>query len=188
MLPARRIVFRLTKRPIPRQQRRFDSSNTPSEHAASAGHAEPTHHGHHPEPVNESLGPGFYIALSVLPLSFAFYKYTTSSSDPNDLPLITKIIKSYSQYGDRWLERNTRHTKMVEQAAFDRNLFQSSPGTVMVDLKFPEIFNTGSPYNVPAGHSVDLSHVIKHYHDQNAVRQAKHTKNLEEENKKSGSK
>ena len=27
---------------------------------------------------------------------------------------------------------------MVEQAALDRNLFQSSPGSAMVDLKFPE--------------------------------------------------
>ena len=30
------------------------------------------------------------------------------------------------------------HTKMVEQAAADRNLFQSSPWNHHVDLKFPE--------------------------------------------------
>ena len=30
------------------------------------------------------------------------------------------------------------HTRMVEQAAHDRNLFQSSPGTRTVDLRFPE--------------------------------------------------
>jgi hypothetical protein len=28
-------------------------------------------------------------------------------------------------------------------------------------------FNTGSPYNVPAGHHTDLSALIKHYEDKN---------------------
>ena len=30
------------------------------------------------------------------------------------------------------------HTAMMEQAAHDRNLFQSTPGSRMIDLKFPE--------------------------------------------------
>lgn len=33
-----------------------ESSGTESGHAAAAGQHEPTHHDHHPEPVNESFG------------------------------------------------------------------------------------------------------------------------------------
>lgn len=29
------------------------------------------------------------------------------------------------------------------------------------------IFNTGSPFNVPAGHTVNLDKVIAHYHKEN---------------------
>jgi hypothetical protein len=53
-------------------------------------------------------------------------------------PAFSRFIDSYSYYKERWAARNTLHTAMIEQAAFDRNLFQSSPGTAHVDLKFPE--------------------------------------------------
>ncbi len=37
-----------------------DSSGTDSVHASSAGHYDPTHHAHHPEPVNEELGVSLF--------------------------------------------------------------------------------------------------------------------------------
>ena len=40
-------------------------------------------------------------------------------------------------------------------------------------LLLHRIFNTGSPYNVPAGHSVDLSAVIAHYEKQNVLTEEK---------------
>ena len=39
----------------------------------------------------------------------------------------------------------------------------------LIRLVFYRIFNTGSPYNVPAGHSIDLGAVIAHYEKQNAA-------------------
>lgn len=63
MLQTRRSAVRVAQRLRNRQQLRFDSSVTSSGHAASAGKAEPTHHGHHPEPVNESLGVRPYSAI-----------------------------------------------------------------------------------------------------------------------------
>ena len=47
-------------------------------------------------------------------------------------------MQYYQFWQDRFLERNKLHTQMVEQAAFDRNLFQSSPWTHHIELKFPE--------------------------------------------------
>lgn len=48
------------------------------------------------------------------------------------------MITYYSNLQQKWLQRNTTHTVMIEQAAFDRNLFQSTPASEHIDLKFPE--------------------------------------------------
>ncbi|KAI9819572.1 MAG: hypothetical protein M1827_007022 [Pycnora praestabilis] len=154
-------------------RRKYSTDPGPStEHAESAAHHTPRGPTHAPEPQNESLGKGFYITLSLLPLSFAIYKFSRSadgSSADAAQPLFTRVINSYSGYKDKWAARNTLHTDMIEQAAFDRNLFQNSRGSGTVDLRFPEIFNTGCPYNVPAGHGgANLDRLIAHYEKKNA--------------------
>ncbi|MCJ1337583.1 hypothetical protein MMC09_002865 [Bachmanniomyces sp. S44760] len=173
MLRSRAFAARAASRSLRTQQRRYDSSNTPSGHAAGAGHHEPTHHGHHPAPVNESFGRGFYITIASIPLFFAVYSYSRSSNaadqtSPEAQPVLTRIINSYTSYRNTWTERNTLHTQMIEQAAHDRNLFQSSPHAKNYELKFPEVFNTGSPFNVVAGSQANLDELIAHYEKKNA--------------------
>jgi hypothetical protein len=88
---------------------------------------------------------GFYVSIAALALSFAVYKFSRRSSndpatagDPSTQPLITRILQYYSFWQDDFKRRNTLHTQAVEQAGSDRNLFQSSPWTHHIDLKFPE--------------------------------------------------
>ena len=82
---------------------------------------------------------GFYISIAALALSFAVYKYSRSSpSDPDHQPLLTRVMQSYNWFQDEFARRNALHTAMVEQAAEDRNLFQSSPWTHHTELKFQE--------------------------------------------------
>ncbi|KAL8813713.1 MAG: hypothetical protein Q9200_000050 [Gallowayella weberi] len=153
-----------------------DNDTSSTGHAASAGKHKPTHHGHHPEPLNEPLGRGFYIAIAALPLSFALYKLsraTDGSSTESAQPWLTRMIRSYDDWQKSYAERNAMHTKMVEQAGHDRNLFINSTPSPLVDLSFPEIFNTGSPYNVPAGHGANLDELINHYRRKNAEQDAK---------------
>ncbi|KAI9756157.1 MAG: hypothetical protein M4579_003970 [Chaenotheca gracillima] len=124
-------------------------------------------HGHDHGSSKESLGKGLYITLAAIPTSLALYKFSRSGDD-NSKPILTRIIEAYKGYEQRWLERNSLHTKMIEQAAHDRNLFHNSPGSATIDLRFPEIFNTGSPYNVPAGHGGgNIDHLIAHYEKRN---------------------
>lgn len=136
-----------------------ESSGTDSPEAAEAGGHEPTHHAPHPHPVDEHFGVssslqpitisymnavpliepcqrGFYISIAALALSIAVYKYTTS--DPDKQPLLTRVMASYNWFQDEFARRNALHTAMVEQAAEDRNLFQSSPWTHHTELKFQE--------------------------------------------------
>ncbi|KAL8730621.1 MAG: hypothetical protein Q9166_003934 [cf. Caloplaca sp. 2 TL-2023] len=182
MLQQWRQVARIFRRGCRKQQRRCESNfakdndTSSTGHHASAGKHEPTHHGHHPEPSNEPLGRGFYFTIAAIPLSFAIYKFSRSangsSAEPAQ-PLLTRIIRGYDNWQKSYAERNAMHTKMVEQAGHDRNLFNNSKPSPLVDLSFPEIFNTGSPYNVPAGHGANLDELINHYRRKNAEQDAK---------------
>ena len=42
------------------------------------------------------------------------------------------------------------------------------------------IFNTGSPYNIPAGHSADLGALKAHYHQQNIKAEERRIARLQE--------
>ncbi|KAL8720675.1 MAG: hypothetical protein Q9225_002504 [Loekoesia sp. 1 TL-2023] len=182
MLPQRRQALRVISQIRRRQQCRYetnfakDNDTTDTGHHASAGKYEPTHHGHHPEPVNESLGRGFYFVIAALPLSFAIYKFSRSSdgsSAESSQPWLTRMLRRYDDWSNSWAERNALHTKAIEQAAHDRNLFLDSQPSDLVELRFPEVFNTGSPYNVPAGHGANLNELIAHYQRKNAEQDAK---------------
>ncbi|KAI9702055.1 MAG: hypothetical protein M1836_001399 [Candelina mexicana] len=185
------VLAKQIRKPLSKHLRHFSNTSernttlpeTSTSHAEAAGqHGGPT--GQRPLPVNESLGKGFYITIATLSLSLAIYKFSRStdgSSADSAQPLFTRLINSYSQYKEKWAARNTLHTKMIEQAAFDRNLFHNSRGSALVDLRFPEIFNTGSPWNVPAGHGgANLDSLIAHYEKKNAENEEQKIKKLKE--------
>ncbi|KAF2173208.1 hypothetical protein M409DRAFT_62782 [Zasmidium cellare ATCC 36951] len=143
---------------VQRQSRRHASdSHGPDSHGS--------HDAHHSTPANESFGSGFYIALAAIPASFALYKFSRQGTD--EQPYFTRLIRdTYNGYKDRWAERNASHTQAMEQAAADRVIFLNESNNTLrrVDIRFPEIFNTGSPWNVPAGHgSANLDHLIAKY-------------------------
>ncbi|MCJ1351868.1 MAG: hypothetical protein MMC33_001852 [Icmadophila ericetorum] len=183
MLQTGRGTLRLVQRLRQPARRRYaDSTHPPgkeSGHSASAGHHGSGHHSHgHSENVNEHFGRGFYLALASIPLTIALYKFSSSGEEGS---LFTRLIKKYGSHKEVWTARNDLHTSMVEQAAHDRNLFQSTATTRQVELRFPEVFNTGSPYNVPAGHSANLDQLIQHYHKKNEETLLKNQKIAEKE-------
>ncbi|EEH17499.2 hypothetical protein PABG_00062 [Paracoccidioides brasiliensis Pb03] len=136
------------------QPRRLGSSTTHGEQHAA-------------EPVNENFGRGFYMFIASVPIGLALYKYSTS--DPHSKPWMTRLIEKWFPEESLWESKNALHTAAIEQAAFDRHLFQSqSGGSLNLELSFPEVFNTGSPMNVPAGNgSADLTAVVAHYNAKN---------------------
>ena len=75
--------------------------------------------------------------LAAFPISLGVYAASRTGADGR-MTGFSKVIDSYSYYKEKWAARNTLHTAMVEQAAFDRNLFQGTKGSTHVDLKFPE--------------------------------------------------
>jgi hypothetical protein len=79
--------------------------------------------------------------LAAVPISIGVYAASRTGAD-GKMTGLSKVIDSYSHYKEKWAARNNLHVAMVEQAAFDRNLFQSTAGSKHVDLKFPEHVET----------------------------------------------
>ncbi|KAF2226580.1 hypothetical protein BDZ85DRAFT_256403 [Elsinoe ampelina] len=141
-------------------------------------------HDAHPAPANESFGRGFFIALAAVPLSIAIYKFTASGG-PDNKPIFTRLIESYTAREDTWDKRNDLHTQAVELAGNDRALFFNGDfsRSRYIDLRYPEAMNTGSPFNVPAGHgSGNIDAAIAKFEKKNYEENARKFQNLKENN------
>ncbi|RMZ66836.1 hypothetical protein GMOD_00002209 [Pyrenophora seminiperda CCB06] len=139
---------RTSRTSLSRQSRRFAHD----EHA----HAHPHH------TVDEPIGYGFWATVGVIPAGLAIYTMSRSSGDNE--PYFTRIISNATAgLHDKWTSQNDLHVRMIEQAGEDRVLFTKTRPQPHVEMKFPEIMNVGSPYNVPAGSQVQMDKVIEKY-------------------------
>ncbi|KAF2750760.1 hypothetical protein M011DRAFT_437219 [Sporormia fimetaria CBS 119925] len=119
------------------------------------------HHGHgQAHNVNESFGLGLWLPLAAFPFGYLLYKLSQSTQkNPSDV--LSRLIKNYMEKEEDIRRSNALHTQLMEQAAKDRVLFYSSPTQVIPQLRFPEIMNNGSPFNVVAGSQVNMDKVIE---------------------------
>ncbi|PGH18477.1 hypothetical protein AJ80_04447 [Polytolypa hystricis UAMH7299] len=134
---------------------------------------------HHAAPVNETFGRGFYIAVASVPVGLALYKYSTS--DTTNKPWMTRLIEAYTYREEDWERTNALHTRAIEQAAQDRHLFQSQMNPITIELTCPEIFNTGSPINVPANNVWgNIDPVVAHYKQKHKTMEAERVSRMKD--------
>lgn len=115
---------------------------------------------------SESFGKGFYITLSLIPVGLVAWVAATSSETT---PWLTRVIQSFRERREELDRRNTLHQAASEQAAFDRRLFATaSPSVTRFELRYPEVLNRSSPWNVVAGWGgADLTKLMEHYAREN---------------------
>ncbi|KAB5530289.1 hypothetical protein GE09DRAFT_1177497 [Coniochaeta sp. 2T2.1] len=130
-------------------------------YASGHGHDE-----HHAAGKEESLGAAFYVALGAVPVSIFFYSISRPNEDSDKPTGIAGLIHKYTDMTETWQKRNANRTAMIEQASHDKHLLYNAPRNKHIELKFPEVFHAGSPFNVPAGHNVNLDKVVEHYRQQ----------------------
>ncbi|KAI2462799.1 hypothetical protein F4781DRAFT_418935 [Annulohypoxylon bovei var. microspora] len=128
-------------------------------------HHHDDHHHHAPE-VPEGLGSAFYVFAAAVPLGFLGYQLTRpgANGEPSS---VTTWLRSFDYFND-WEERNALRSNMLDQASHDKHLFLYAGKNPHVELKMPELIDSGSPWNVPAGFYPNLSHVTEHYRKQAA--------------------
>ncbi|KAI4865575.1 hypothetical protein F4820DRAFT_419972 [Hypoxylon rubiginosum] len=150
---------------------------------SSRSYASESHgHDHHHAPeVAEGLGTAFYVFAALVPASYIGYSISRPGSD-GEPSAVSKWLKNFDYFND-WETRNTLRTNIFEQAAHDKHLLLYSGKSTHVELKTPELFNSGSPWSVPAGHLPNLDHVREHYQKQAAVEEERKLQKLAEKSK-----
>ncbi|KAI1824539.1 hypothetical protein F4861DRAFT_538999 [Xylaria intraflava] len=135
-------------------------------------------HGHHSAPsAEEGLGTAFYVFAGALPVGIVAYQISRPGAD-GEPTAFTKWLQQFDYFEKDWETRNALRSQYLEQAAHDKHLFLNSGKSLHVELKTPELFNSGSPWNVPAGHSVNLDHITEHYRKQAAAEEERKAKKL----------
>ncbi|KAK3936485.1 hypothetical protein QBC46DRAFT_357435 [Diplogelasinospora grovesii] len=134
-------------------------------------------HGHHAPPVEESLGTAFYVAVGAVPACMLLYSVSRPGKD-GEPSGISKMLERVSDMKEQWETRNHLMTAALEQAAHDKHLLYHAPRNTHVELKYPEVFQHGSPFNVPAGHYINMDKVVAHYRKQHLEEEERKAKKL----------
>jgi len=125
-------------------------------------YAHDEHHAHgHAAPANEPMGKGLLWATFWIPVGYGVYLLAQNAD--SERPLLTRLMDKYAEAEERRAKKNDLHVRMIEQAGEDRVLFMNARPQEHVEMRFPEIMNAGSPYNVPAGSQVPMTTVIEKY-------------------------
>ncbi|KAK3330430.1 hypothetical protein B0H66DRAFT_597971 [Apodospora peruviana] len=159
---------------IVRQARPNAARNTRSYASESHGSSS---HGHQAPPVDEALGSAYFIGVGAIPASAALY-YISRPGENGEATRFGKWLEEVSNMKEKWETRNQLFTAALQQAAHDKHLLYHIERSAHVELKYPEVFQHGSQLNVPAGHYVNLDHVVAHYRKQHLDEEARKAKKL----------
>ncbi|KAF2705340.1 hypothetical protein K504DRAFT_537405 [Pleomassaria siparia CBS 279.74] len=133
---------------LPRQSRRYAHD----EHA----------HAPHTPPASEGFGKGFWGTIALIPLGWGLY-FVSRPESADSPPLITRWINEYTSNQEKNAAINDLHVRIMDQVGSDRVLFQKTWQQEHIEMRFPEIMNVGSPFNVVAGSQVNMDKVIEKY-------------------------
>ncbi|KAJ3776513.1 hypothetical protein FB446DRAFT_785086 [Lentinula raphanica] len=61
----------------------------------------------------------------------------------------------YTTTSERWLDMNVRHTALSVDAAEGVNLFTTASRPAMHRMRFPQMLDNASPFNVQVGLNAD---------------------------------
>ncbi|KAI1094959.1 hypothetical protein F5B19DRAFT_442715 [Rostrohypoxylon terebratum] len=139
-------------------------------------HGHDDHHDHGPQ-VPEGLGTGFYVFAAAAPLSFLGYQLSRQGAN-GEPSSVTTWLRNFDYFND-YEERNALRSNYIDQASHDKHLFLYAGKNPHVELKMPELIDSGSPWNVPAGFYPNLNHVTEHYRKQAAEEEERKLKRLQ---------
>lgn len=104
-----------------------------------------------------------YLSLGAIGFSMLLYNISRPAEGGEQTALAKWLDDYITSSRPTWEERNTLRTNIKEQAAADRHTFLTVEKPKAFDYRMPELFNSGCPHNVPAGHYVNLDRVVEHY-------------------------
>ncbi|KAF3015582.1 hypothetical protein E8E14_008124 [Neopestalotiopsis sp. 37M] len=135
-------------------------------------------HGHAAPQVEEKLSTSFYVFIGLVPASMFFYGISRpgKNGEPSSL---TNWLRGFEYFRQEDIERNALRTQLYEQAAHDKHLFLHAEKNPHIDLKMPELIDSGAPWNVPAGHrGRTMGELTEHFKKQHIEEEERKLKKL----------
>lgn len=90
------------------------------------------------KPTDTPPQKGFYISLATIPALLAVYKLTAPDASSSQQPYLTRLIGGLDRWHHDLAQREDLHTRTIEQAGRDRNLFLNSEDVRGVPIRYPE--------------------------------------------------
>lgn len=90
-------------------------------------------------PTDTLVKKGFYLAFSAPILFYVVYQF--KDGKPGSLPFLHNLIEKYTDVQENYAKKVALHSAAIEQAAFDRRIFQTEEKTGLssgIELRFPE--------------------------------------------------
>ncbi|PHH67189.1 hypothetical protein CDD81_2958 [Ophiocordyceps australis] len=119
------------------------------------------HSSHPSEQPHESFGKGSLAFVCIILGGVFVYQVAPRKGQES---AIRDFFECYRSRPGDWEDINTLHTKAMEQAGYDRNLFENSTSNNRhVNVGFPEALQSHAARNIRAGSIMNIDHVVEHY-------------------------
>ncbi|THH16579.1 hypothetical protein EW146_g4084 [Bondarzewia mesenterica] len=132
-------------------QRRLASSSSHEEHHIEEHHADSAEY--YPKEGRFHSRGWTYAILAALAAA-AFYKYAPAPGEDN---YITRYIQHYTSPKDLWATLNNKHLDQSQIASEARLLTESARRAPIHRYRFPQSFESASPYLIPVGTNIDVA-------------------------------
>ncbi|KAJ3794739.1 hypothetical protein GGU11DRAFT_729746 [Lentinula aff. detonsa] len=129
---------------------------------ASTSHGD--HHGQHHIEEDATVYPkeGFatpawrrFFVVSII--AGAVYQFAPK---PSEEAFITRWLAMYTTTSEKWLDMNVRHTALSKNAAEGVNLLTTASRPPIHRMRFPQMMDNASPFNVPVGLNADTRNFV----------------------------
>ncbi|KAJ3820471.1 hypothetical protein F5880DRAFT_1615556 [Lentinula raphanica] len=132
------------------RQRTFTPLLLPRQRHASTAHSD--HHNHHQTEEDSFATPAWRRFFVVSLIAGALYQLAPK---PSEEAFITRWLAMYTTTSEKWLDMNVRHTVLSVDAAEGVNLFTTASRPAMYRMRFPQMLDNASPFNVQVGLNAD---------------------------------
>ncbi|KIK67105.1 hypothetical protein GYMLUDRAFT_37142 [Collybiopsis luxurians FD-317 M1] len=102
----------------------------------------------------------FFIASILVGAAYKF------APEPSEEAFITRWLSMYTTTSEKWLDINVGHTVLSQDSAEAVKLFTTAARPPVHRMRFPQMMDNASPFNVPVGLDADTrDFVAKNEHE-----------------------
>ncbi|KAJ3808734.1 hypothetical protein EV368DRAFT_84492 [Lentinula lateritia] len=91
----------------------------------------------------------FFVLSIIIGAAYQF------APEPSEAAFVTRWLAMYTTTSEKWLDMNVRHTVLSKEVAEGVNLFTTATRPPINRMRFPQMMDNASPFNVQVGLNAD---------------------------------